>query len=768
MGTSSFKVNENLWLVRQKLDVGVKKVEVKTPVHHILMVDCSGSMWGELPKIREQLKKRLPKVLGEDDIISIIWFSGTGECGTLIESEKIPGLKDLTNVNSLIDRWLRPVGMTGFLQPIMEAASIINRTQKKYPNHAPSVLFLSDGHDNCSRRPEVLAAVEKLSKVASSSAFVEYGYYADRPLLTAMAEKAGGTLVFAEDFDHYVPAFEAIVQRKVVGAPRVEVSISGDPVRGFVWMTDGTDLVTYSVEGGKSAVTEGTQAIWYVSPKAVGDSLPLDLADVKKHFDAADATYAAIALFSNRMAPDIVLPLLKLTGDVAFIEQFGGLFGKQRYSEFMEQARAASFDPTKRLTKGFDPKKVPAEDAFTVLELLQLLASDDANRVLLDHPSFKYNRIGRARVDAVTVLSKEEQAEIDTLTDELKKTKDVKKAKEINSRISAITDKPEPLKFEQDGAPDGYPVSSLTYNEEKPNVSFLVRKAGTVDVSKAAPAALKLPAKFPTFVFRNYAVVKDGLVNVEVLPVNLSPVSLEELFKAHKDGRIADDVITSDGGVTFLNMKSLPVINRKMVKAVSAKDLFADEWALLKVQASQKVYNTAAKEQAVSKKSASFEDTYGADAAVWLKEQGFTDYSGFGPKSRQAESTDVYRAKELSVSVKGFSAIPSLNDFKKQIAKGKFTPSAALMESAWKDLEAFLATPDGKDSAKFETWVKGKQKVLDAERRSRILSKAQQVFSIVVGQVWPFPSIDEGTMELELDKQKLSFKLEAREVDIKI
>jgi hypothetical protein len=746
-------------------------------------------MYSELPKIREQLKKKLPKLLREGDVLSVLWFSGTREFGTLIEAEPVATLKDLSAVNGMIDRWLKPTGLTGFLGPIQEVSALVERSQKKHPSHSYSLMFVSDGHDNCSNRGEILKAVEKAAGSVQSATFVEYGYYADRQLLTAMAEKAGGQLIHAQDFSAYAPTFESVIQKRPLGAPKVEVKVEGDAIRGFAWTQADGDLITYGVEGGKINVPENTPAIWYLSPTSVGNTFNCatsfkDAADPNADnagLEALPAAYAALSLFSTRMAPEVILPLLKVTGDVTFIDQFGGLFGKQKYSEFMDATKAAVFDPKLRLTKGYDPKKIPAEDAFTVLDLLRLLSSDDDNRVLLDHEKFKYSRIGRGRVDAASVLTDEEQAEVTKLIAELSEVKDVKKAKEINAKIATITDnKPEPLKFETDPAPEGYSISNLTYNEEKPNVSMLIRRTGTVDISKVKPPTNNtvpaaqmhesLPDKFPTFIYRNYAIIKDGLVNVEVLPVKLSKATLEALFKAHAEGKLPDDVVVGEGDVTILNLKSLPVINRKMVSKVSAKTLFEDEWALLGIQAQQKVYNTYLKEMGGGKKSASFVETYGQAAADWLKEQGFTDYSGFGPKQKVAESTDVYKARELAVAIKGYSAIPSLNEFKKKNAEKKLTPSATLMKSAYEAVTAFLATEVGKDPKKAEAWLTAKVKALDVERRSRIASKAQAVFCIIVGQTWPieFASVDESSMDLTVDGQKLSCSLNAREVDVKI
>lgn len=787
MSQASFEVADNLFLVRQRISAKTTEPNQEAvPTHHIFVLDTSGSMSSELPKIREQLKRKLPKLLGEKDVLSIIWFSGRSEFGVLLEAEPVATLTDLNQINAAIDRWLRPVGMTSFLQPIQEAEALMGRISQKYPTHVTSLMMLTDGADNCNNRADILRAVETCSAGLQAATFVEYGYYADRPTLTAMAEKAGGALIFAENFDKFDPLVDAVLQKRIVGGKRIEVTIGGDVIGGFTWTEDGQDLVTFGVQGDRVSVPEQTQSIWYLSPTQVGTA-GTDPMEALRFQDASTpagqknpqteelcaACYAAISLFSVRMKPDVVLPFLKITGDVSYIRRFGGLFGKQAYSAFMDEARAACFDASKRLLEGYNPALVPAEDAFTVLDMLRLLASDDANRVLLDHKAFRYSRIGRGSIDATQVLTAEEQAEISRLTAEMAKTRNAAKIQELTDRIGCITaSKPEPLKFEADSgkADVGYEVSNLTYNAQTPNISILVRRQGTVDITRHAPDAVRarIPAKFPTFTFRNYAIVKDGLVNVKVLPVRLSASTIAVLTAEIKAGRLPEGVITKDGDTTLLNFDVLPIINRRMVRATSAKALFENEWALLKVQAAQKVYQTTLKETTGTKKSASFEDQYGAEAALWLRDAGFTDYSGFGPKSVQAESTDFYMAKVLDLKIKSFSAIPSLNDWKKQAAKGKFTPSAALLTDAFKKVEAQMATPEGKDPVQLEAWLKDEQKKLDKDRRGMIAQKAQDIFTIVVGGVWPFASPDENQLSMTVDGQTLECTLVASEVQVRI
>ncbi len=784
---TSYSIAKDLFLVNQDVPKAAVAKPVERQTNHVVMIDCSGSMSYDLPKIRDQIKRKLPKLLKDGDTVSVVWFSGRGQCGVLLEAEPVATLSDLKDVNAAVDRWLRPVGMTGFKEPFDEATKLVARVGKKHPGGVFSLFFMSDGCDNQWGRPEILKAVDAAAGGFSSATFVEYGYYADRRLLASMAERAGGQLIFAEVFDKYEPAFDAAMQKRPSGAKRVELEIEGDTIGGFAWTMSGGDITTYAVDGGRVSVPEGCGGISYLAPKNVGApgrklvDMSKEASERRLSYDALDAAYAAVSLFSVRMQPNVVYPILQAIGDVRLIDNFSGCFGKQKYSAFMDDARLAAIG-NGRFRHGWDPKRVPREDAFTVLDLLRVMADDDSNRLMLDHPAFSYSRIGRGRVDTSENLTTDELEQIQQLTARIASERDPKKIGQLNDEIRAITDsKSEALKFVADQAPDGYPISSLTLNEDRPNVSVLVRKTGSVDVTARLTPALsgKIPGVLPTFVYRNYTIIKDGLVNVKVLPVKISDATMAEFTTAMSDGRMSPEAVTFDGDVALVNLEKLPVLNRQMVGSVSAKQFFAAQFELLRVQASQKVYNAYVKELLPAKKSDGFVASYGEDGAAWLKEQGFTDYSGFSPKSVQAESTDVYMAKELKTSVKGYSKLPTLKELREMVAKGKVNAPGVLMLPAVEEVDAFLAskiyTKAAAKDAVLESWLDGQ--ATDAKKRTRGLIRdlAQTAFALIVGQVWfsEFASLDENTMIIEADdgsgsKAKIEVKSELREVAVKI
>ena len=147
---------------------------------------------------------------------------------------------------------------------------------------------------------------------------------------------------------------------------------------------------------------------------------------------------------------------------------------------------------------------------------------------------------------------------------------------------------------------------------------------------------------------------------------------------------------------------------------------------------------------------------------------------GFSPKSVAAESTDFYMGKELHVSLKGLSSLPSLKEVKDKMAKGKVNPAGALMVPYVEEVEGFLASDIYKKAADqtrvFEAWLDGQQKAATSKVRGLLFDLAQVKFSISIGQIWPseFNSLDENSLTITTDGVTIEGKLEMREVQVHI
>ena len=206
-----------------------------------------------------------------------------------------------------------------------------------------------------------------------------------------------------------------------------------------------------------------------------------------------------------------------------------------------------------------------------------------------------------------------------------------------------------------------------------------------------------------------------------------------------------------------------------MVTAASAKTLFELQYKLTQVRATQKVFNSLQKER-YPRVAAKLEAQYGEAAAAWLRTQGITDNGFSPPHTTQVEATDAYVGRELKVSLKGLSTLPSLKEAREKLekAKGKaLTNGAAMMAASITEADAWLkANPE----KLHEGWLDGKARVAQLEARGLIAQQARQKFAIVVGQIWPseFKSLDENTLTIQAGGQDVVGKLEMREVEIKL
>jgi hypothetical protein len=722
----SYKIAEKLFLNVLALPTGEPVAAPPAGLNHIFWFDVSGSMYSNLASIRVQVKNRLTQMLGEHDTVTLGWFSGRNECGILVEGIKVSDVQQLQKLHTAVDRYLQTVGLTGFKDPLQQTLDLAKRLTAANGNPI-SMFFLSDGQDNQWPKSDVLTAAEKLSPVIAAATVVEYGYYADRPMLTAIAERLGGVHIFASSFEDYEVAVKSATGFKAEGK---KIALTVPPaIADMVFGLRDGQIPTFARSADGSVLVDASLGeIAFLSEQ------PTSLTTLTVDGDEAVKTklYAAIALAAQRMLPAVVKPLLRVTGDVRFIEQFANCFGKQQYSAFVASVTEAAYLPVKRLTEGYDPTRVPPDDAFTVLDLVQLLSADEGNRVLLKSPEFQYNKISRGRVDANTVLTSAEEDLVADLADQISKTRDLKQIAALSKQIEAITNKPGPIKFvenEGDGE-DGYSVSSLTYNEDRPNISILITRNGYLDLSGQEGRPASVPDRFPMTTFRNYSIITDGLVNVNVLPLKLSAETQKALRALHEAGRLPAGVFTAKGKIVdgqfetemvSANLLKLPVINTKMVTSVRAEDLIREEIGLMRLKARQKVINSLITEATGTRTSSEgLKDKYGEDGAAWLKDRGITD-RGFSPKSVQAESTDFYMSKELEVKLAGFSSLPSLKDAR----AGKGGAAGAMMNDELRPI-ATLDLPT----------LKTEQDVIRKAVRAKIAELARTKFSIIVGQTW--------------------------------
>lgn len=730
-------------------------IAVDAMVHRIFVLDCSGSMSGELGRIRTQMKNKIPQLINIGDTVTIIWFSSRKEFGVIQEGLEIKSVTDFAGMNSAIDKWLRPVGLTGFKDPLDEVRRVSIDLKKKHTGSVSQMFFMTDGGDNQWSEKQILDSTIALADTVDSVTFVEYGWYCNRNLLTKMAESIGGSIMFSQNFDQYDGVFTKNVTKKLKSTKKKTVDL-GDSKLDFAFAKQGDEIISFSVVDGKITVPDEVTEIYYFVPTALGG-----VAD-------EDGKYVAAYTLAQRMLGDEVLDILGDLGDIRLIDMFNNCFSKQDYSDFQAELLSAVNDKTKRFVSGKKDNYVPAADAPTIIDLLDELASDPLNKFHPYDPNFKYERISAARDNASETLTDDEKS---ALIEQLKNASSVEDAKKLTESLQDLQNKKQPVKFVPDEENDGYSIGALTFNENRPNISVQIRITGTVELPENQ--FTNLPKKFPTFIYRNYAMVKDGIKHSSMtnLPIELSAKSFDILktygvidaFEAHVPGKIY-----------YINA-NLPVVNRKMATNLSAKDFFEKVVTLQKLKSAQKVLNTFRK-ASFEKTSEGYVLMYGDDATTWLKELGLTEFNGFSPKTVATEPTDEYVAKEFNVSIEKCSSIPTINDklLDKVKTNGKLTLSEALCAPAIKSYNTLIESPiytgASDQKALLKTWLESESKATTGNVRTLIREIAKIKFAIMVGHKWfnEFASMDENSMTVTIDGTAFNCKAECVDTVIKI
>lgn len=751
------KLADNLYI--NCITVPTTQARVVDPsVAHIMIGDVSGSMAGDLPAMRTQLKLKLPSLVGEHDTVTIIVFSGRGQVYLVCEDMPVRTMSDLSALHATIDKFVRPVGLTGFKEPLQMATDVQARIAAKRPDAVFSLFFMSDGWDNQWSKSEILTAAQRLN--VHSATVVEYGPYADRQLLSQMASTWGGEYIYARNFDHYAPTFEQALQKRINSTPRKSVALKSQPLYNVAFAMDGESLYTFTADERNEVMIPAHLAeVYYLS--AQNDGSP------KGSLISDHALYAALSVFATRMQPKVMYAILRLLGDVAFVRQFQACFGKTRYGDFQEAAKAAVFDVRKRYVDGRDEDAVPRDDVMTVLELLDILAGDKDARLLLDHPGFQYNRIGRKRESAAGTLTDKEKDALREQMEEALESGDPAMLDAVSQKLAEIKRTKIELKFEAWPEPNGYPVRGIKYSSSRANVTIGITKQGQVDISSLGlQSPVFQEAKlFTTRIYRDYALVKDGLVNVATLPVRLSDKTVGILTQAIEDGRLPANAIDTDGETILLYLDKLPVINQSMVQSASADFMISLEYRMLKHQAARKVYKHYLDQWYPTDKGADFAAIYGSEDAAKLVAAGLTP-AGFNPKTVAAEASDVYMAKELKVGLTGLSSLPKVSEVEDALdGKGKLTAPKALMVDAVKVVRNLLA-PASKEL--LERMIAQEDEHVQALMAQIARIKA----AIIIGQTWFIEAGDQG-MEVEkftatVDGVTVEAKITQREIEVEI
>ncbi|MFW5847653.1 MAG: VWA domain-containing protein [bacterium] len=747
----SIKINENLWLCQQPVEKS-EEISVPKQTNHIFVVDVSGSMYHDLQLIRKQLKNKLPSLMKDGDTISIIWFSGDNQAGVLMEEVEIRSLTTFTHINDAIDRWLKPIGLTAFNKPLELTSDLIDKIEQNRPNGVFSLIFLTDGYNNDCSYTDVRETLKSLTPKLSSSVFVEYGFYADSQRLTDMASIVGGEKISCDNFEDFDPVFSEKIGQDILGSKKIIVELEAQEIKhdfAYAIKNDG-GIMIYGVEyeyGIPSImVSNDIHEVYFLSTKTQ---------IFNESFDDKTALYAGIYVLSDKILNDDAELLLGYLGDKYYYQQFANSFGKQKLNQFKNNIKTAVTDESKQFIEGYDSSIKIDQNAYCLMYLIEDLYNIKDCLFYPKHPKFNYNRIGRKKLQVGSKLTEKEKKELN----------ETNNLDELTEKVNKLKETKVDLEFAPFNENRGFPIQDLVWNETRPNLSIRVKYDGEVEL----PENNYDLDRITTFMYRTYTIVKDGIVNIDQLPVSYSRELINVLDKNNVDYEIYIDTNNVIPSAVLINIESLPIINLQMVKSLSAKNLGFLEWELLKNKAVKKAVDYFRK-QYFPKESQSFAKLVGVDAAQWLKGIGITDYNGFAPKTEYAPSTDSYMSINLETKIKGYSTLPKVTDVIKKLENNKpLKPTEELMSTHIKNI---LETKKeyGETSEEFENLLISSSIYYNEEKKKIQQQISGIKFALILSKKWfeEFKTFDEDTINLKINNKgiQISFKLIEKEEKI--
>lgn len=763
--------NDLFFNIQQIKSQSIKEKTVELNVHHTFVIDCSGSMYDVLPNIRKDLHNKISTTLQPKDSITLIWFSGKGECGVILENYKINSTINLEKVRELINRHLTPKGLTAFKDPIIEFSNVIDRINE--PNMLHTFFFITDGHDNQYSENEILKAIESVKSKVSGATIIEYGWYCNRELLGKMAENIGGVHVFGEDFQDYEPYISKEFSSSF-SSKRKYVKLDKTPLLDIAFEIKDGDIIVYKINENNEIfinVDENKDTnILYLTDYVLKDDYQFlggddymsrqYLSGDYKNNEIISYLYASLFVFSRKNDYNIVSNVLKFTGDAFLIKEKANTFGTQKITELEAKFVECATDVSKMYSDGYNPDLEPSEDAYCVLNMIDDLISDENNLWYPRHPEFSYKRIGSKTKTKDREISEKEKSEVELLLNE-------GKLNELQSKIDELKTNVAELKFIFNEENPPSPFYNLTWNESRANLSVLVEYKGYVELPDNE---FSIPNKLDTKIMRNYTIIKDGIINTYRLPVSLS----EETFNKLQSNDLLKGETYESGKIYILDFSLLPVINRSMIKTLCAEDLFKGEYELLKTQAWNTTINHL-KKRFFNNASKGFKDTYGPEAEAWLSTFGLKDY-GFNPPSTIEKQNEEIEVNILEIKIDKLTLPNTKADFEKIEQKIKanidLTPREALLEKPIKEFNKFQELiKDVSDKDKMiETWLYDKSKVVRRDKSALMNTISKLKFMTIIGKTWfkEFESREQKEMTLRLDEQEIKFRVEDKLKTIKL
>jgi hypothetical protein len=660
-------------------------------LHHIHILDRSGSMSGNIYELIENVKKTI-EYIPDNDYVSIVWFSGAGEYKTLIK-----GARKDTNLYKLLDSIKSTLGCTCFSDPLKEVGEIINDLKAICSNF--NVTLFTDGYpvtpwSEEEEERKIFKNIDVWKDEAIALNTVGYGNYYNEKLLRDIAAKTQfGLMIHSSKINEYMGIFshnyervsELVMDSVLVESTNTEI----------IYLNEKTSKMTNETLKMSMLDKRKNQFILVCDREEfifkINDEI-FDTEDIKDSIQPntlipVQYVYAYQNYYNGDNRQYCLDILAKTIKDKYLVDEQFKAFTFDECGEFIKKMKKTVFSSKGRMLHGECPNGyLPKDDAICAMDVLKLLIEGNNSYIY----SSEYNRIGVQTVDNFDL-------------------------------------------FKWNPGPQITSINELVFNKEKLNVSIRSTIKGTVDLNPKQAAKVGLDAKINSRTYRNQTLVKDGNLNMDSIKVIVDEDTFTKLNNLGIEGLVDEVGATETNGTQItLNLTTIPVINRTYLSdAGKIENVLKNTYEITVLEAQQKVANYFNK---MCKKYTK----YTPEQVELLKEHGLSEsleYIGVDNKKTEKVEEDYYEARELTFDIKGYASLPSVKDVQKKIKEnGKLNGPATLMKEYMDEIQKKIPVSlldetisfDG-DSEFFENEVKRIKNI--------ILSKRVEMASMKIAKV---------------------------------
>ncbi|CAG1000417.1 hypothetical protein ANRL4_03093 [Anaerolineae bacterium] len=697
-----------------------------TTRHFMWVKDHSGSMHWARRQMAEAMVQHLSEI-PDGSYLSLAWFSGAGQYRWYVKGFKIGDDADRKKAAELIRHTEGSWCMTAYSEVIADMQQVIKDLSTLADSH--SLVFLTDGYPNDDRggRAAIFEAIKDVADSLTDVTLVGFGDYYHRALMTEMAKAFGGTLVHADEVQRFGDALAETIKIRTTKRGKTIVTLPPGVSLAFSVSPDGK-VIVLDVNEGQVAAPAG-QNVYFPTAKKV-ETTPITV-------DAESASYA-LALAQLRSGDtDASLKTLGDLGDVKVVQMLSTAITNAEFGAAEELIEKCVSDKQARFAAGRKPGCLPNPNAPDLMDALDWLIADPDAKFFPYHAEFKYKRIGRG------------------------------------TEVDGDFPKFEPKKDH------GVALNTLTWNEKRLNLSVLAKIPGAVKLINKAPSGTQASEvgfadTFPCLIWRNYALVSNGFLNVKVLPARFS----YDTFNQLRTAGCIDEACYDPNHVYPVHLDRVPVLSRGKAK----KDVSALDYAMSAVQsellgARLKVLNALRKELDPNDEQSAKTTPYSEEQRAVLEANGIDWNNGsYNPPTKKTDPTDVLQQREFTAKIAGFSSLPTLDKLREKAVKvsawngkGKEPKFTAAEEAMCPALEQFTAETDGFTTEQKLAWLTTEIMLAGDKKRTIDAALNLDKYAMLMTGQW-FKGYQRGETKVGcvIDGKDFEVAFDTRQVEVKI